>query len=231
MGVVFLALRDDGAFRKNVALKLLLHEQVSPEFIQRFKQERQVLAAMDHANIARILDGGDAPNGMPFYVMEFVDGLPVDDHCNTHRLGLTQRIKIFQQMCQAVHYLHQNSIIHRDLKPSNILVSNDGVVKLLDFGIAKMVGAAAYSNPDVTGVQGPPLTPNYASPEQVQGQTLQRPSDIHSLGIILYQLLTGRLPYENWEAKLAGFATRREPSPPSSNIREDLKGVAQVDDG
>lgn len=223
MGIVFLAVRDDGAFRKNVALKLLLSDKVTPEFVQRFKQERQVLAAMDHPNIARILDGGDAPNGMPYYVMEFVDGIPVDKQCNEQHMGLTARIRVFQQLCLAVDYLHQNSIVHRDLKPTNILVTNDGTVKLLDFGIAKFVGAGSFSNADLTSVQGTPMTPNYASPEQVLGQTLQTHSDIYSLGVILYQLLTGRLPYDGWEDKQEKLAARHEPSPPSANIREDLK--------
>ena len=223
MGVVYLAARDDGAFRKNVALKLLLREQTTPEFIQRFKQERQVLAAMDHPNVARILDAGDAPDGMPFYVMEYVEGRPVDKYCDEERLTLTARIKIFQQICQAVHYLHQNSIVHRDLKPANILVSNDGLVKLLDFGIAKVVGAGAYASPDVTSVQGYPMTPNYASPEQIQGITLQKTSDIYSLGVILYLLLTGQPPYASWADKQDKLAARQSPPPPSANIREDLR--------
>ena len=223
MGVVYLAVRDDGAFRKNVALKVLLREQVTPEFVQRFKQERQVLAAMDHPNVARILDGGDGPDGMPYYVMEYVEGLAIDRYCDEHRLSLSGRIKIFQQVCQAVHYLHQNSILHRDLKPGNILVSNDGVVKLLDFGIAKVVGAGAYSNPDVTSVQGYPMTPTYASPEQIQGATLQKTSDIYSLGVILYLLLTGRPPYADWDDKKAKLAARQAPPSPSGNIREDLR--------
>src|SRR5712691_5546503 len=190
MGVVFLAVRDDGAFRKNVALKILLREQITTEFILRFKQERQVLAALDHPNIARILDGGDGPDGMPYYVMEYVEGSPLDQHCDAQRLSLSGRIRIFQQVCAAVHYLHQNSIVHRDLKPSNILVTAEGAVKLLDLGIAKIVGAGSYSAPDVTSVQGAPMTPTYASPEQIRGATLQKTSDIYSLGVILYRLLT-----------------------------------------
>jgi Protein kinase domain len=223
MGVVYLAARDDGTFRKNVALKLLLRDQVNEEFVLRFKQERQVLAALDHPNIARILDGGDAPDGMPYYVMEYVEGLPLDGYCDQQRLSLTARIKIFQQVCMAVHYLHQNSIVHRDLKPSNILVSSDGVIKLLDFGIAKVVGAASFATPDLTSVQGRPMTPTYASPEQINGATLQKASDIYSLGVILYGLLTGRPPYQGLDDKLAKLATRQDPQPPSSNIREDLR--------
>jgi predicted Ser/Thr protein kinase len=225
MGVVFLAVRDDGAFRKNVAIKLLLRDQVNDEFILRFKQERQVLAALDHPNIARILDGGDAPDGMPYYVMEYVEGLPLDEYCDQKRLSVSWRIRTFQQVCRAVEYLHQNSILHRDLKPSNILVSNDGAVKLLDFGIAKVVGAAAaFGNPELTtSAQGRPMTPTYASPEQISGVALQKTSDVYSLGAILYRLLTGRLPYEGVDDKLAKLFTRQDPAPPSANIREDLR--------
>jgi serine/threonine protein kinase len=227
MGVVFLAMRDDGAFRKNVALKLLLKDQVTPEFVARFKQERQVVAALDHPNIARILDGGDAPDGMPYYAMEYVEGLPLDQYCDQQRLSITGRIKMFQQVCMAVHYLHQNLIVHRDLKPGNILVSSDGVVKLLDFGIAKMVGAASVTNQELTTAQGSPMTPTYASPEQMQGATLQKTSDIYSLGVILYRLLTGRNPYLNLDEKIAKLASREDPPLPSQNIREDLRATPE----
>jgi serine/threonine protein kinase len=225
MGVVYLAVRDDGAFRKNVALKLLLRDCVNAEFISRFKQERQVLAALDHPNIARILDGGDTQDGMPYYVMEYVEGLPLDRYCDQQRLSLSGRIKIFQQVCLAVDYLHQNSILHRDLKPSNILVSSEGVVKLLDFGIAKVVGAGAWANPDLTSAQGRPMTPTYASPEQISGATLSKTSDLYSLGAILYTLLTGRSAYNDLDDKLARIAARELPTKPSTNIREDLRSA------
>jgi hypothetical protein len=223
MGVVYLAMRDDGAFRKSVAIKLLLREAVNEEFILRFKQERQVLAALDHPNIARILDGGDTTDGMPYYVMEYVEGLPLDEYCDQKGLSVTGRIRIFQQVCGAVEYLHQNSIVHRDLKPSNILVSNDGAVKLLDFGIAKLMGAAAFANPNLTSAMGSPMTPTYASPEQISGVTLQKTSDVYSLGAILYRMLTGRLPYEGVDEKLAKLFTRQAPPAPSGNIRQDLR--------
>lgn len=225
MGVVYLAARDDGTFHKNVALKVLLRDQVSPEFVQRFKKERQVLAALDHPNIARLLDGGDIPDGTPYYVMEYVEGLPIDQYCDRQKLGLAARIKLFQQVCLAVHYLHQNLVVHRDLKPSNIQVSATGTVKLLDFGIAKIIGVAALASPDLTVGAGTPMTPNYASPEQLSGATLQSPSDIYSLGVILYGLLTGRPPYEGLETKMAQIAMRKLPTPPSRNIREDLRAA------
>ena len=132
-------------------------------------------------------------------------------------------IRIFQQVCGAVEYLHQNSIVHRDLKPSNILVSNDGAVKLLDFGIAKLMGAAAFANPNLTSAMGSPMTPTYASPEQISGVTLQKTSDVYSLGAILYRMLTGRLPYEGVDEKLAKLFTRQAPPAPSGNIRQDLR--------
>lgn len=225
MGVVYLAVRDDNTFRKNVALKLLLRDQVNAEFITRFKQERQVIAALDHPNIARILDGGDTADGMPYYVMEYVEGLPLDRYCDQQRLSLTARIKLFQQVCLAVNYLHQNLILHRDLKPSNILVSGDGVVKLLDFGIAKVVGAGAWANADLTTAAGRPMTPTYASPEQISGATLTKTSDLYSLGAILYGLLTGRPAYVDLDDKLAKIAARETPPAPSTNIREDLKSA------
>ena len=228
MGIVFLAVRDDGAFRKNVALKLLLRDKVTPEFIQRFKAERQVLAALDHPNIARILDGGDTPDGMPYYVMEYVEGVTVDAYCAQQKLPVNSRIGIFLQICAAVDYLHQNSILHRDLKPANILVSSDGAVKLLDFGIAKLVGAAAVSNPDLTNVQGVPMTLSYASPEQIGGLPVQRTSDIYSLGAILYLLLTGNTPYQGWEDKQAKLAMRIPLPVPSQNIRSEAQPFSET---
>ena len=228
MGLVFLAVRDDGTFRKNVALKVLLQERVNEEFLQRFRQERQVLAALDHPNIARILDGGDTTEGMPYYVMEFVEGKPIEQYCEKQRVALAERIRLFQQVCSAVHYLHQHLIVHRDLKPSNIMVSNEGVAKLLDFGIAKFMGPLSFSpGPDLT-TQGQPLTPAYASPEQIAGGTAQKTSDVYSLGVILYRLLTGRTPYQGIEDKLAGMHTREDPPLPSHNIREDLQNATET---
>ncbi len=207
MGVVYLAVRDDGAFRKNVAIKLLRGDAVTPEFVERFRNERQVLANLDHPNIARILDGGDTTEGMPFYVMEYVEGRPIDRFCDEDKLSLNDRLKLFQKLCGALQYLHQNQVIHRDLKPGNILVSNEGIVKLLDFGIAKQMGPASM---ELTTADGTPLTPAYASPEQFTGRADAR-SDIYTLGVILYLMLTGRLPDQ---------ATIK---PPSESIREDVQ--------
>ena len=207
MGVVYLAVRDDGAFRKNVALKLLNIENTPPMFVERFRQERQVLAGLEHPNIARILDGGDAPNGSPYYVMEFVEGMPLDKYCDEKRLSLGERIRVFQQVCHAVHYLHENLVIHRDLKPGNILVGPGPTVKLLDFGIAKLTGPIQT---DVTSPQYRFLTPAYASPEQHLGESCTKASDIYSLGVILYLLLTGKLPGPH------------DTMAPSTSVREDV---------
>jgi serine/threonine protein kinase len=213
MGVVFLAVRDDGAFRKNVALKLLNADNVPPMFVERFRQERQVLAGLEHPNIARILDGGDAPNGAPYYVMEFVEGMPLDRYCDEKRLSLGERIRVFQQVCQAVQYLHENLIIHRDLKPGNIMVAAGPTVKLLDFGIAKLTGPIQT---DVTSPQYRFLTPGYASPEQFMGENCTKASDIYSLGVILYLLLTGKLPGPH------------DLTTPSTSIREDLQRTPET---
>ena len=178
MGVVYLAVRDDGIFRKNVAVKVLRSSHISNDLVQRFHQERHVLASLDHPNIARILDGGQTSEGLPYYVMEFIEGLSLDKFCDTRKLDLPDRIRIFQQVVYAVHYLHENLVIHRDLKHSNILVTPDGVVKLLDFGIAK-IQAPVMQAPDLTGPDQRLLTPNYASPEQITGSSLTRASDIY----------------------------------------------------
>ncbi|MEZ5403881.1 MAG: serine/threonine-protein kinase [Bryobacteraceae bacterium] len=221
MGSVFLAVRDDGAFRKHVALKLLRRDQTSDDLFRRFHQERQVLAGLDHPNIARILDGGQTPDGLPYYVMEYVEGLPLDRYCDERRLDLAGRVRIFQHLCRAVQYLHEHLVVHRDLKPSNILVTADGTVKLLDFGIAKMQSPAQSF--DITSPYNRMLTPGYASPEQISGATVTKSSDIYTLGVILYVLLTGRLPHADPAAKLTN-----DPPPPSGNIREDIQRTPET---
>lgn len=222
MGMVYLAVRDDGTFRKNVAIKLLKRNHATQDFIQRFHQERQVLANLDHPNIARILDGGQTSEGLPYHVMEYVEGLTLDRFCDTQKLDLADRIRLFQQVVSAVCYLHENLVLHRDLKPSNILVTGEGQVKLLDFGIAK-IQTPVFQASNLTGPAGRLLTPSYASPEQISGAPVAKASDIYSLGVVLYELLTGRLPYEDSVLKLT-----EEPQPPSANIREDLKRMPET---
>jgi len=220
--VVYLAVRDDGTFRKNVAVKVLKANLSDHDLVQRFQQERQVLANLDHPGIARILDGGQTADGLPYHVMEYVEGLPLDRFCDTQQLDLADRIRLFLQVIAAVHYLHDSLIVHRDLKHSNILVTGDGRVKLLDFGIAKMQTPSSQA-PDLTGPDQRLLTPSYASPEQMAGMHVTRASDIYSLGLILYELITGRLPYHDAAAKLA-----QEPPLPSANIRDDLKRMPET---
>ncbi len=195
MGLVYLAERADGAFEQRVALKLLPAGNLSAESIRLFEQERQILARLNHEHIARLLDGGVDALGRPYLAMELVEGLSIDRYCERHRLDLRARLRLFGAVCRAVHYAHQNLIVHRDLKPGNILVTHEGMVKLLDFGIASVLESASEPSPE----DGKPssrrlLSPSYASPEQIEGGAVTTASDVYSLGMVLFQLVTGRLP-------------------------------------
>src|SRR5208337_2202110 len=196
MGTVFQAVRADDEYQKCVAIKLVKSGFASSFAIARFKAERQILASLEHPNIARLLDGGRTEEGYPYLVMEFVDGVPIDEYCDAHRLTIDQRLQLFRAACDAVQFAHQNLIIHRDLKPGNILVTKDGVPKLLDFGIAKLLNPEFVQTPLVTRTEWRPMTLEYASPEQVRGQSVTEASDIYSLGVLLYELLAGRRPYD-----------------------------------
>ena len=163
---------------------------------KRFERERQVLAALDHPNIARLLDAGSTADGQPYFVMEFVEGQSLDQYCDERRLTVSERLKIFRQVCAAVHHAHQNLVVHRDIKPRNILVTTDGTPKLLDFGIAKLLNVSMAPAMDLhteTGVRL--MTPEYASPEQVRGQSVTTAADVYSLGVVLFELLTGHRPF------------------------------------
>ncbi len=194
MGAVYLAKRADKEFEKQVAVKLIKRGFDTDEIIKRFRNERQILAGLDHTNITRLIDGGATEDGLPYLVMDYVEGEPLTKFCNFRELSIEDRLKLFLQICSAVKYAHQNLIIHRDLKPSNILVTNDGTPKLLDFGIAKLIDEAndETQNHTLTRV----MTPEYASPEQVQGKQITTSSDVYSLGVILYELLTGERPFK-----------------------------------
>ncbi|HEX5042525.1 MAG TPA: serine/threonine-protein kinase [Candidatus Polarisedimenticolaceae bacterium] len=195
-GAVYLAVRADDAYQQKVALKVLGHGADRADLIARFRAERQILASLDHPGIARLLDGGATEDGRPYLVMEYIEGIPLDRYCDEHRLGLDQRIDLFRQVCASVDYAHQNLVVHRDLKPSNILVGQDGVPRLLDFGIAKLLQGTTLPGvlePTRTGQRL--MTPQYASPEQIEGHAITTASDVYSLGVLLYLLLTGRLPY------------------------------------
>jgi serine/threonine-protein kinase len=193
MGVVYLAERDDGQYRRRVAVKVLRATGDAGELHQRFLAERQILASLNHSHIAQLLDGGVSDDQLPYIVIEHVDGLPITEYCDRQRLDVTARLRLFQEICAAVHHAHQNLVLHRDLKPGNVLVTSAGHVKLLDFGIAKLL------NPSLASVEQPVtqtafrlMTPAYASPEQVRGDTLTTASDMYALGLLLYELLTGR---------------------------------------
>ncbi|HUQ92077.1 MAG TPA: protein kinase [Bryobacteraceae bacterium] len=217
MGAVYLASRADDQYRKQVAIKVVLRDRENAMVMERFRRERQILANLDHPNIALLLDGGATPDGLPYLVMEYVEGEPIDAYCDAHRLGVEQRLKLFLTVCGAVQHAHQNLVIHRDLKPTNILVKKDGTVKLLDFGIAKLVSATpAMQALDKTATAMRLLTPEYASPEQVKGEAITTSTDIYQLGVVLYELLTGHHPfaYKN-RAAIMQMLLSDEPQRPS----------------
>ncbi|HEU4597039.1 MAG TPA: protein kinase [Pyrinomonadaceae bacterium] len=196
MGVVFAAVRDDGEFQQKVAVKLIKSGLQTETIARRFRHERQILASLEHPHIARLLDGGVTEDGLPFYVMEFVEGVPIDAYCRARDLSLDARLELFRQVCAAVSYAHRRLIVHRDLKPSNILVTDAGEAKLLDFGIAKVITHGDGNGGRETATQLGLMTPDYASPEQFRGEQVTTATDVYSLGVVLYQLLTGELPYD-----------------------------------
>jgi serine/threonine-protein kinase len=193
MGSVFLAKKAEGDFEGQFALKVIRRGMDSDEVVQRFRAERRILTRLEHPNIARILDGGTTGDGRPYFVMEHVEGRPIDEFCDGEELSIPARLELFLDVCSAVHFAHQNLIVHRDLKPANILVTRAGSPKLLDFGIAKILDPDK-TEPALT-VMARPMTPQYASPEQLQGKQVTTASDIYALGVLLYILLTGRSPY------------------------------------
>jgi TolB-like protein/Tfp pilus assembly protein PilF len=195
MGAVYLAERADEQYHKQVAIKLIKRGMDTDSVLRHFRNERQILASFDHPNIGRLFDGGTANDGLPYFVMEYIEGLPIDEYCAAHDLSVIERLKLFREVCAAVSYAHRRTVIHRDIKMSNILVTSDGTPKLLDFGIAKILqpGAGAEALLTMTGMR--PMTPEYASPEQVRGESVTIASDVYSLGVVLYKLLTGSSPY------------------------------------
>ncbi len=197
MGIVYAGRRNDKEYEQKVAIKILKYGFTSAYHLKRFQIERQTLANLQHSNIARLLDGGRTFDGLPYLVMEFIDGKPVTKYCEEKELNSYKKLEIFRQICAAVQYAHQNLIIHRDIKPGNILVTSTGTPKLLDFGIAKLINADLdESNSNLTRTGTLHLTPEYASPEQIKGEKVNTASDIYSLGVLLYQLMTGLRPYK-----------------------------------
>lgn len=191
MGEVYRAVRADGHYDKQVAVKLVRVGLDSAFVLERFRHERQILASLDHPNIARLHDGGTTEDGIPYLVMELIEGTPIDQYCEDHDLNIPERLQLFMQVCGAVQYAHQRLVIHRDIKPSNILVTAEGTPKLLDFGIAKILDSSGAV--ETTMVR--PMTPEYASPEQIRGEPITTATDVYSLGVVLYRLLTGKSPY------------------------------------
>ncbi len=218
MGAVYLGVRDDDQYQKEVAVKLLKRGMDTDFMLARFRQERQILANLEHPFIARLMDGGATEDGLPYFVLEYVDGVPITAYCAERGLSIPERLRLFRLVCEAVQHAHQHLVVHRDIKPSNILATKEGIPKLLDFGIAKVL------NPDLAG---PPLTqrqlrmltPDYASPEQVNGLPISTASDTYSLGAVLYELLTGQRPHRFPSSSLADMEKticETEPEKPSS---------------
>jgi serine/threonine protein kinase/tetratricopeptide (TPR) repeat protein len=224
MGVVYLAIKETDQFKTRVALKVVKRGMDSEEIVRRFNIERQVLAALNHPNIARLIDAATMEDGRPYFVMEYIEGKPIDRHCDEEKLSVDQRLALFRDVCAGVQHAHQNLIVHRDLKPSNVLVTSKGEVKLMDFGIAKVL------NPQLAAVMGDPtevglrvMTTEYASPEQVRGDPIGTTSDVYSLGVLLYELLTGRRPYRfrtKLEEEIKRIVCDSEPSRPSTAVTQ-----------
>lgn len=229
MGEVYLAERDDATYRQRVAIKLVNEGLYGRLTYGRLRAERQILASLEHPNIARMFDGGTARDGTPYFVMEYVDGIPLDVYCDERRLDVSGRLRLFRSICAAVHCAHQNLVVHRDLKPSNILVTADGTPKLLDFGIAKLLDTGkAHHTVAVTQASVRLMTPNYASPEQVTGAPITTATDIYALGLLLYELLTGRRAFDMPSYRLSDIErvmTTVPVAPPSAaTLCKDIKG-------
>jgi eukaryotic-like serine/threonine-protein kinase len=218
MGAVYLAKRADEQYQKQVAIKLIKRGMDTDSVLRHFRNERQILASFDHPNIARLLDGGATESGLPYFVMEYVEGLPIDQYCEKHALSITERLKLFREVCAAVSYAHHHAVIHRDIKPPNILVTSESTPKLLDFGIAKILQPGDGMEPFVTMTGLRLMTPEYASPEQVRGQPVTTATDVYSLGVVLYQLLTGQKPYRlktRTPEEISRAVLEQEPTRPS----------------
>jgi len=219
MGVVYEGARIDGEYEQRVAIKLIASGQDSEFIARRFRKERQILANLNHANIARLLDGGTTEDGLPYLVMEYVDGLPIDKYADANDLTTVERLELFRKVCSAVEYAHQNLVIHRDVKPRNILVDEEGVPKLLDFGIAKLLLPESSKDTAAQTTAMLVMTPEYSSPEQVRGEAVSNATDIYSLGVVLFKLLTGRLPYRfksNRIDEVARVISTQQPEKPST---------------
>jgi eukaryotic-like serine/threonine-protein kinase len=231
MAVVYLGERDDQSYRKQVAVKMVKPGIDTEQVLQRFRNERQTLAALDHANIVKLLDGGSSGDGSPYLVMEYVEGLPIDKYCNLHKLSIDERLRLFRKVCSAVQYAHENLVIHRDLKPGNILISKTGEPRLLDFGIAKLLNPECFQTSLIT-TNWHPMTPEYASPEQIRGQTITAATDVYSLGVLLFNLLTGHQPYRPAGQSLLEIerlVCETEPEKPSIAVTRNERRLSDDD--
>lgn len=219
MGTVYLASRADESFDKKVAVKLIKRGMDTNAVLKRFVMERQILANLENPFIATLLDGGSTTDGLPYLVMEYVEGEPITKFCDSHRFSTEERLELFQKVCSAISYAHQNLVVHRDIKPSNILVTKDGTPKLLDFGIAKLLHPDwSLDTREATATMFRVMTPEYASPEQIRGLPITTASDVYSLGVVLYELLTGERPYKiesRWPEEVAQIVLTAEPLKPS----------------
>src|SRR5438874_4371927 len=231
MGAVYLAERADEQYQKQVAIKLIKRGMDTDSVLRHFRNERQILASFDHPNIARLFDGGMTKDGLPYFIMEYVEGVPIDKYCDAHNLSVAERLKLFREACAAVSYAHRHTVIHRDIKPSNILVTEEGVPKLLDFGIAKILqpDSAGQSMLTLTGMRA--MTPEYASPEQVRGELVTTASDVYSLGVVLYEVLTGVSPYRftsHAPRDVERAITEQEPTRPSTAIGSNRNRHSEI---
>ena len=225
MGTVYLGRRADEAFQKKVAIKVVRGGMDTESVLRRFRTERQILASLEHPHIARLLDGGATAEGRPYVVMEYIEGLPLPEWCAAKGLAVPDRLRIFVDVCEAAEYAHRNHVVHRDIKPANILVTADGAAKLLDFGIAKLLFPERFGAvPEETGTLFQLLTPDYASPEQVRGEPVTPASDVYALGVVLYELLTGRRPYDagSSPAEMIRVICETEPPRPSQSVTRPL---------
>jgi len=223
MGAVYLAERADEQFKKRVAIKLIKRGMDTDAVLRQFCKERQILAGFDHPNIARLFDGDTTEEGLPYFIMEYVEGVSINDYCTKHALSMNDRLKLFREICAGVSYAHRHLVVHRDIKPSNIFVTSEGVPKLLDFGIAKILGPEADGATMVTAPGLRLMTPEHASPEQVRGEPVTTASDVYSLGVVLYELLTGSSPYRfasRSPRDVERAITEQEPTRPSTAIAE-----------
>lgn len=221
MGSVFLASRCDNRFQQQVALKILKSSFQGPDFSRRFQEEMQILVNLDHPHIVKLLDGSITEGGPSYYVMEYVRGIPITEYSRRKRLDLRSRLLLFQKICSAVHHAHQNLVVHRDLKPQNILVTEEGNPKLLDFGIAKLLHSECQEDGRQTIPQARPMTPGYASPEQFRGEAVTTAVDVYSLGVLLYELVTGKHPFSDCVLSPAAWervVCEQEPERPSASV-------------